>query len=219
MIRKFGWKALAMAAKFVSKPLHKEDLEKDPYVQFDHWYQDAVKGNLPEPTAMALATVGADGLPSQRMVLMKGISAEGGVVFYTNYNSRKAGELDAHGQAAALFHYHIFQRQIRFAGKVERVSREESEAYFRTRPRDSQLGAWASLQSQDLPNRETFEARCEEMKKKFDGGEIPCPEHWGGYRIKPEAIEFWQGRAYRLHDRFVYTPQDNGSWDIRRLYP
>lgn len=218
----FGIKAYLYASRCVTRPLHIRDLNPDPYAQFELWLTKAKQAGLPEPTAMALATVGDDGFPSQRMVLLKHISPERGVIFYTNYGSRKARELDAHPQAAVLFHQHILQRQIRISGTIERTTREESETYFRSRPRDSQLGAWASIQSEVLPDRETFEKRFQDVKTRFQDQDIPCPDFWGGYRIRPRLFEFWQGRAFRLHDRFVYTPKPEDtpkSWEITRLYP
>lgn len=215
----FGIKTWIHAAACVGRPLEPADLDPDPYAQFGRWMDKAKKAGLPEPTAMALCTLGADGMPSQRMVLLKHISEERALVFYTNYGSRKAKEMEAHPQASVLFHFHILQRQIRVEGTVERATREESEAYFRSRPRDSQIGAWASVQSEPLDSRATFEKRVEEIKQRFQSKEIPCPEFWGGYRLKPRSFEFWQGRAFRLHDRFVYTPVDAGTWKIQRLYP
>ncbi|MGA0333780.1 MAG: pyridoxamine 5'-phosphate oxidase, partial [Kiritimatiellia bacterium] len=176
------------------------------------------KAGLPEPNAMAVCSVDASGHPSQRMVLMKHCSPERGLIFYTNYGSRKARELDVHPQCALLFHQHILQRQIRVRGHAVRASREESEAYFKTRPRSSQLGAWTSRQSEVLDKRETFEQRFAEVSKRFEGQEVPCPEFWGGFRVIPESFEFWQGRAYRLHDRFVYTRKGE-TWERVRLYP
>ncbi len=214
----FGFKTLIHAAGCVSRPFLRTDLDPDPVEQCKQWLAKGKRAGLPEPTAMALATVGGDGTPSQRMVLLKHISRERGVMFYSNYGSRKARELDAHPKASVLFHQHILQRQIRITGTTERATREESEAYFKTRPRDSQLGAWASKQSEELPDRDTFEARFQAVKSRFEGQEVPCPEFWGGYRLIPEHFEFWQGRAFRLHDRFVYTREDNG-WKIIRLYP
>lgn len=196
-----------------------DDLAADPFTQFDRWMAKAKKAGLPEPTAMALCTVSDDGRPSQRMVLLKHIGPERGLMFYTNYASRKARELDAHPQTALLFHYHIMQRQIRVSGRAERATREESEAYFKTRPRSSQLGAWTSRQSEELDSRETFEKRYQEISKRFEGKDVPCPEFWGGFRVIPDRFEFWQGRAFRLHDRFVYRRNENQSWDRVRLYP
>lgn len=215
----FGLKTWLHALPCLSRPLHLEDLDPDPYLQFDRWMAKSKKAGLPEPTAMSICTVSQAGRPSQRMVLLKHIGPERGLVFYTNYGSRKARELDAHPQTSVLFHYHILQRQIRVSGRAERATREESEAYFKTRPRDSQLGAWTSRQSEILDSRETFEQRFKEVSERFKGQEVPCPEFWGGYRIVPDTFEFWQGRAFRLHDRFVYRLQDDGSWERIRLYP
>lgn len=215
----FGIRAWIHAAGCVSRPLLAENLSPDPFEQVTRWMDKSRRAGLPEPNAMSVCTVGPDGTPSQRMVLMKHISPERGVIFYTNYGSRKARELDAHPRCSALFHYHILQRQIRITGRAERATRGESEAYFRTRPRGSQLGAWASLQSEALPDRATFEARYAEIEARFKGKTVPCPDFWGGYRILPDRFEFWQGRAYRLHDRLVYTLQEDGSWKIHRLYP
>ncbi len=215
----FGITAWIHAAGCVSRPLNPEDLSPDPYEQLTLWLDKARRARLPEPNAMAVCSVGEDGTPSQRMVLMKHHSPENGVLFYTNYASRKAKELEAHPKTSLLIHYHLLQRQIRMTGPVERATRAESEAYFATRPRSSQLGAWASRQSDILPDRATFEARFEKVKKEFEGKDIPCPEFWGGYRVRPDTFEFWQGRAYRLHDRFVYARDPAGAWTITRLYP
>jgi len=215
----FGIKTWIHALGCVSRPLLAEDLSADPFEELTRWIQKARRAGLPEPNAMSVCSVGPDGTPSQRMVLLKHISAERGVIFYTNYGSRKARELEAHPQCSALLHHHILQRQIRITGRAERAAREESEAYFRTRPRGSQLGAWASRQSEELPDRATFEARYAEVEARFKGREVPCPEFWGGYRILPDSFEFWQGRAYRLHDRLVYTRSGDGSWQVKRLYP
>ncbi|WFB35050.1 pyridoxamine 5'-phosphate oxidase [Kiritimatiellota bacterium B12222] len=215
----FGLKAYIHAAGCVSKTLHMEDLSPDPFIQFDAWMKKAKKAGLPEINAMAVCSVDPEGQPSQRMVLLKSISPERGLIFYTNYGSRKAQELDAHPQCALLFHQHILQRQIRVQGKAVRASREESEAYFRSRPRSSQLGAWTSKQSEVLDQRDTFEQRFKEISERFKGKEVPCPEFWGGFRIIPDQFEFWQGRAYRLHDRFVYSRNPTDTWDRVRLYP
>jgi len=214
----FGLRAWIHAAGCVSRPLLEASLSPDPFAQVTRWIDKAKRAGLPEPNAMSVCSVAADGTPSQRMVLMKHISPERGVMFYTNYGSRKAQELDAHPACAALFHYHILQRQIRITGHAERCSREESEAYFRTRPRGSQLGAWASRQSAPLPDRDTFEQAYAEIEARFKDQEVPCPPFWGGYRIVPHTFEFWQGRAYRLHDRLVYHKAEN-SWTLERLYP
>lgn len=215
----FGIKAYFHAAACVGKTLHLHDLSADPFVQFDQWMQKAKRAGLPEPNAMSVCSVDAEGRPSQRMVLLKHISPARGLIFYTNYGSRKARELDRHPATSLLFHQHILQRQIRVTGEAVRASREESEAYFKTRPRSSQLGAWTSKQSEVLDDRETFEKRYQEVSDRFKGQEVPCPDFWGGFRIVPGTFEFWQGRAFRLHDRFVYTRTSDADWDRVRLYP
>ncbi|MBO6576763.1 MAG: pyridoxamine 5'-phosphate oxidase [Rhodothermales bacterium] len=189
----------------------------DPYALFRAWFREAEESGLIHPEAMALATASADGQPSVRIVLLKEVDA-GGFVFYTNYESRKAGELDANPHASVAFHWAPLERQVRVEGTVERVSREQSEAYFHSRPRGSQIGAWASRQSRELPERGTLEDRVAEFTGKFDGQEVPLPDHWGGYRIRPSRIEFWQGRASRLHDRLIFEP-DGDDWTTHRLYP
>ncbi len=189
----------------------------DPFALFDVWYAEARTTEPNDSNAMALATVGADGQPSLRMVLLKGHGPEG-FTFYTNRESRKAGELAATPRAALLFHWKSLRRQIRIEGRVGRVADAESDAYFATRSRDSQLGAWASDQSRPLPDRATFEARFAEMQARFDGRDVSRPPHWGGYRVAPERIEFWNDRAHRLHERRVFTRSEAG-WDEGLLYP
>lgn len=184
---------------------------------FDDWYAQAQASEPNDPNAVALATVDADGRPSVRMVLLKGHD-ERGFVFYTNRESRKAAALAANAQAALLFHWKSLRRQIRIEGAVETVSDAESDAYFASRSRDSQLGAWASDQSRPLDTRETFEARFAEMQARFAGGAVPRPPHWGGYRVVPDAIEFWQDRAHRLHERRLFT-RGAGGWCEGLLYP
>jgi pyridoxamine 5'-phosphate oxidase len=189
----------------------------DPFQLFDAWFAEARASEPNDSNAMALATVDAAGQPSVRMVLLKGHGPDG-FVFYTNRESRKAGELAAVPKAALLFHWKSLRRQIRIEGTVAQVTDAESDAYFASRSRDSQLGAWASEQSRPLDARVTFEARYEEMRARFEGGDVPRPPHWGGYRVAPGRIEFWQDRAHRLHERrlFVRTP---GGWDEGLLYP
>ncbi|ATE65942.1 pyridoxamine 5'-phosphate oxidase [Rhizorhabdus dicambivorans] len=189
----------------------------DPHALFEDWFAEARASEPNDPEAMAVATVGTDGQPSVRMVLLKGHDPRG-FVFYTNYESRKAGELDATPRAALLFHWKSLRRQVRIEGPVSKVSEAEGDAYFATRRRDSQLGAWASDQSRPLDSRATFEARFEAMKARFEGGPVPRPPHWSGFRVEPERIEFWQDRAHRLHERRLFT-RDADGWIEGLLYP
>lgn len=189
----------------------------DPFALFDGWFAEARAAEPNDPNAMALATVGADGQPSVRMVLLKGHD-DRGFVFYTNLESRKAGELAATPRAALLFHWKSLRRQIRIEGPVSRVSDAEGDAYFATRSRDSQLGAWASDQSRPLDDRTTFEARFAAMEKRFEGGDVPRPPHWSGFRVAPQRIEFWQDRAHRLHERRLFARAGDG-WTEGLLYP
>ncbi|UVO50079.1 pyridoxamine 5'-phosphate oxidase [Sphingomonas sp. SUN019] len=194
---------------------------ENPFTLFDDWYAAARESEPNDPNAMALATADAGGRPSVRMVLLKGHGADG-FVFYTNRGSRKAGDLTANAQAALLFHWKSLRRQVRIEGAVTHVTDAESDAYFATRSRDSQLGAWASDQSRPLENRETFEARFAEMQARFDGADVPRPPFWGGYRVTPERLEFWQDRAHRLHERRVFTRDGagpDGGWTKGMLYP
>jgi pyridoxamine 5'-phosphate oxidase len=194
-------------------------VDADPILQFTRWYEDARAAGLVEPEAMTLATTGRDGRPSARMVLLKGVDQRG-FVFYTNYSSRKAHELAANHAAALVFWWPPpLHRQVRIEGTVEQVSREESEAYFRTRPYGSQLGAWASHQSAVIPGRDVLEKRLEELTARFAEGEVPLPPFWGGYRLAPDVIEFWQGRPNRLHDRLRYTREAPAGWVLERLSP
>jgi pyridoxamine 5'-phosphate oxidase len=189
----------------------------DPIVLFNEWFEKAKDSGIFLPDAIALATATPDGTPSARMMLLKGAD-DSGFVFYTNYESRKAAELFENPRAAMIIHWPTLQRQVRVEGLVERLSAEESYAYFKTRPRGSRIGAWASRQSSPLPNREELVRRFREYESKFAGGDVPLPDFWGGFRIKPSRIEFWQGRFDRLHDRLSYTPAD-GGWEVTRLYP
>jgi pyridoxamine 5'-phosphate oxidase len=192
-------------------------LMTDPFAQFDAWYAEARTTEPNDSNAMALATVDGDGQPAVRMVLLKGHGPDG-FVFYTNRESRKARELGEGAKVALLFHWKSLRRQIRIEGPVTRVTDAESDAYFASRSRDSQLGAWASDQSRPLDSRATFEARFEAAKARFDGQPVPRPPHWGGYRVVPQRIEFWQDRAHRLHERHVFTRTATG-WDTHMLYP
>ena len=194
--------------------------DEEPMDLFREWYATAEESGLFLPEAMALATATADGRPSARMVLLKGAGRDG-FAFFTNYGSRKARELEANPHAALVFHWAVLERQVRVEGRVERLSEDESFDYFRTRGRGSRIGAWASAQSAPLPDRGTLEARVEEIEDRFRGqDEIPLPPFWGGYRLVPLVMEFWQGRASRLHDRWVFareTPDE--PWSLTRLYP
>lgn len=188
----------------------------DPHALFDAWLAEATASEPNDPNAMALATVGADGRPSVRMVLLKG--HDRGFVFYTNLESRKAGGLLATGAAALLFHWKTLRRQVRVEGGIAPVSDAEADAYFASRGRDSRLGAWASDQSRPLPDRATFEARFAAMQARFDGQDVPRPPHWSGFRLTPDRIEFWQDRAHRLHERRLFVAS-GGGWNEGLLYP
>ncbi|RDE05047.1 pyridoxamine 5'-phosphate oxidase [Sphingomonas aracearum] len=189
----------------------------DPFQLFDAWFAEAQGSEPNDPNAMALATADAAGRPSVRMVLLKGHGPDG-FVFYTNREGRKAGDLAENAQAALLFHWKSLRRQIRIEGPVSLAGEAESDAYFASRGRDSQLGAWASNQSRPLDRRETFEARFAEVQARFEGGDVPRPPHWGGYRVTPTAIEFWQDRAHRLHERRLFT-RDGDRWNEGLLFP
>jgi pyridoxamine 5'-phosphate oxidase len=189
----------------------------DPFALFDSWYAEARASEINDSNAMALATVAADGRPSSRMVLLKGHGPDG-FVFYTNRESRKAGEIAANPNVALLFHWKSLRRQVRIEGALAQATDAESDAYFASRSRDSQLGAWASDQSRPLADRATFEARFAEMEQRFAGGDVPRPPHWGGYRVTPVAIEFWQDRAHRLHERRLFMREGDG-WAGGMLYP
>lgn len=193
-------------------------MSTDPHTLFDEWMVEARASELNDSNAMALATADAQGRPSVRMVLLKGHDARG-FVFYTNGESRKAGDLIANPHVALLFHWKSLRRQVRIEGPITPVSVEEADAYFASRHRYSQLGAWASDQSRPLDSRETFEARFEEVKARFEGGDVPRPPHWGGYRVAPERIEFWADREYRLHERRLFLPDGAGGWREGLLYP
>jgi pyridoxamine 5'-phosphate oxidase len=204
--------------EYTQAGLDARDLEPDPLKQFAKWFEEALKAGIREPNAMVLATVGADAQPSARIVLLKGVD-ERGFSFFTSYQSRKAAELDHNSKAALSFPWVELERQVNVTGGVTKLSREESEAYFKVRPRGSRLGALASRQSSVIPDRNLLEQRMRELESQFPGDEIPMPEHWGGYCLAPNQIEFWQGRPNRLHDRFRYSRGDNGGWTINRLAP
>jgi pyridoxamine 5'-phosphate oxidase len=197
-------------------PLRRSDLRDDAVEQFAAWYQRAVD-EVPLADAMALATVDADGRPDARMVLLKGFDAEG-IRFFTNYTSAKGRQLESAAQAAVIVYWRELDRQVRARGPVERLPEGDSDEYFATRPRDSQLGAWASPQSEPIARREELGERVREIDERFAGQDVPRPEHWGGYVLRPETVEFWQGQVGRLHDRFRYTRESEG-WRIERLAP
>ncbi len=190
----------------------------DPFSVFDSWFAEARTTELNDSNAMALATAGADGQPSVRMVLLKGHGPDG-FVFYTNLDSRKGGELANHPRAALLFHWKSLRRQVRVEGPVAPVSAAEADAYFASRSRNSQLGAWASDQSRPLPDRATFETRFAEVEARFAETDVPRPPRWSGWRVAPARIEFWQDREFRLHDRTLYLPDGHGGWTTQLLYP
>jgi len=198
--------------------LDEKTADPDPLKQFQRWFDEARARVSQLPEAMTLATATTDGKPSARLVLLKQVD-ERGFVFYTNYRSSKARDLEANPFAALVFYWPQLERQVRVEGTVTRTSAAESDKYFQSRPRDSQIGALASPQSEVIPNRDVLEQRLAELEEEYRGREVARPEHWGGYRLNPERIEFWKGRPGRLHDRFLYELQSDGSWVIKRLAP
>ena len=204
--------------ELMAKGLIRDDLCADPIKQFEQWYAQTVETDLAEPSAMSLATVDAQGQPWQRIVLLK-LFDEKGFVFFTNYASRKAEQIAANSKVSLLFPWQALGRQVKVTGEAEKISTAESVKYFATRPRGSQIGAWASHQSQVIKSRAILEAMFDEMKHKFLDGDVPLPSFWGGYRVTPETIEFWQARDSRLHDRFMYRQEETARWFIERLSP
>lgn len=198
--------------------LRRNDLDPDPMQQFAVWFDEARRAQPIDPNAMTLATVAANGQPSTRTVLLKGFD-EAGFVFFTNYSSRKGRELEANPRAALNFLWAVLERQVCVTGRVEKVSREESEVYFHSRPRGSQLGAWASVQSDPVTGRADLETRLAAVSAQYENATVPLPENWGGYRLQPVSVEFWQGRPNRLHDRLSYVRQSDHNWTIERLSP
>src|SRR5437762_13172512 len=208
----------ALRHEYDAHGLRRADLHSDPIEQFRAWFAAALAADIRDVNAMSLATATPDGKPSARIVLLKGFD-ERGFAFFTNYESEKAREIEANPFAALAFYWVQLERQVRISGAVERTSREDSAAYFHSRPIGSQLRAWASTQSEVIDARQVLDTRLTEMTERFENGDIPLPPHWGGYRVKPDKIEFWQGRPNRLHDRFRYSRQADGTWLIDRLAP
>jgi len=207
----------SMRREYRRAELDESSVAKDPFTQFEHWFTAAQRAEVPEPNSMLLATSGADNYPNIRAVLLKRFD-ERGFVFFTNYNSNKARELSENPRAAAEFIWLELERQIRIRGRCEKVGTAESLAYFATRSRESRIGAWISDQSRVIGSRKLLQMQFEKMKAKFKDGDIPLPDFWGGFRLIPESIEFWQGRESRLHDRILYTHEE-GGWRIGRLAP
>jgi pyridoxamine 5'-phosphate oxidase len=198
--------------------LELNQLDADPLRQFMRWFSDAESAGEPEASGMVLATADADGRPSARMVLLRGLDSRG-FIFYTNLRSRKAHEMDVNGRVALVFHWQKLERQVRIEGVIERAADDVADAYFRTRPRGSQLGAWASPQSEVIASRHELEVKIAEIEQRFGDGPIPRPDFWGGFRVVPTRLEFWQGRVSRLHDRFRYRLDTGENWVIERLAP
>jgi pyridoxamine 5'-phosphate oxidase len=198
--------------------LTEKELARDPFRQFEKWFQEAEAAKIPEPNAMVLATATREGRPSARTILLKGLDGRG-FVFYSNYESRKGRELEGNPRATLLFPWLALERQVIAEGPVVKVAREESEAYFHSRPRLSQLSAWVSQQSSIISGRDVLEDSLRTLEKKYAGQEVPLPPHWGGWRLAPETVEFWQGRRSRLHDRLRYRREKDGAWSVERLAP
>lgn len=202
---------------FAKEELNESTIAENPIRQFSIWFEQALSSDLLDPNAMTLSTVNKEGIPSSRIVLLKGVD-EQGFRFYTNYKSRKGIELAENPHAALCFYWSALERQVRIEGKVQKLNRDQSEIYFHKRPRLSQLGAWASQQSSKVASRQELESRFEKVKERFEGKEVPLPDFWGGYRLIPDRIEFWQGRRGRLHDRICYK-RKKSDWEVFRLSP
>ena len=212
-------KAIAdLRQDYTLQDLSETEVSSNPFVQFKKWFDQALNADIPEPNAMTLATTNTDSKPSARMVLLKDFD-ERGFVFFTNYNSQKGQELAENPQAALVFWWAELERQVRICGRVETISETESDKYFYSRPPKSRLGAWASNQSEVIESREVLEKELEQLKQKYPNQDLPRPPHWGGIRVIPSEIEFWQGRSSRLHDRLLYRRIEDDSWKIERLSP
>jgi pyridoxamine 5'-phosphate oxidase len=207
-----------MRDEFLKAGLHRSDLDADPVRQFSRWFDDVQKAGYRMPNAVTLSTVGPEGQPSMRMVLLK-MFDEHGFVFFTNYESRKARDIGQNPKVALHFPWHDLERQVLITGTAEKVATSESVKYFLTRPKGSQIGAWVSNQSSVISSRQALMMKFEEMKNKFSHGEVPLPSFWGGFRVVPTSFEFWQGQKSRLHDRFRYSQDGSGGWTIERLSP
>jgi pyridoxamine 5'-phosphate oxidase len=212
-----GWFARVLSVRGLTRGLRESDLAADPLVLFDRWYKFAKFAGIYWPNSTALATADREGRPSVRMILLKGYD-QLGFIFYTNYESQKGRELAENPHASMVIYWNDLLRQVRLTGPVEKISDEESTAYFHSRPRGSQIGAWASNQDGVVADRDELMKKFDDYEKKFSGQTVPRPPYWGGYRLRPDAIEFWQGRTYRLHDRFRYIRKD-GAWSWTRLSP
>lgn len=204
--------------RLMDKGLEHDDMSSDPVKQFESWYTETIEADVHEPGAMSLATVDNDGQPWQRIVLLK-LFDEKGFIFFTNYESRKANQIAVNANVSLLFPWHILGRQVKITGQAEKISTAESLNYFITRPRGSQIGAWASHQSQMINSRSMLESMVDKMKQKYENQEVPLPPFWGGYRVTPTTLEFWQARESRLHDRFIYHKNEAGEWLSDRLAP
>jgi pyridoxamine 5'-phosphate oxidase len=204
--------------EYLQGGLRREELDDNPVAQFQTWLDQVVGSGLKDPTAMVISTVSDEGQPSQRIVLLKHFDKDG-FIFYTNYGSRKAEEIEENNRVSLLFAWNALDRQVKICGRAEKISIAESVKYFLSRPRDSQLAAWASDQSRKITSRDFLMTQLAHMKEKFSEGEVPLPDFWGGIRVRPHEIEFWQGGEHRLHDRFEYSLQGDGEWKIERLAP
>jgi len=213
-----GKKIAVIRRNFARSKLDRHHVDPDPVIQFEKWMKEALTSQLPEPTAMVLATASAQGIPSARNVLLKGVE-NGDFVFYTNYNSQKGKDLAENPHASITFWWAELERQVQVLGTVEKTDEAISDEYFQSRPRKSRLGAWASEQSSELRSREELIKKFLALSLKYVGRKVPRPPFWGGYKLTPHSIEFWQGRSNRLHDRIKYQKQENGSWEIKRLSP